>query len=166
MQVYGSILPGAARLAHLLPTETARVRAEARLSPGAAHRLKIIRWHEAHGSKVSLTARHFGFSRSTLYIWLKRYRESGPRGLEEHSRRPHCFRQRTWTEVEVDMVGRLRRQHPRWGKDKLVVLLHARGFQISVSRVGRILAYLKKSGHIREASLEDPWRIRRSYLRP
>jgi putative transposase len=166
MQTYGSILPGAATIARLLPTQTARVRAEVRLSAGAAHRLKIIRWHEVHGSKVSLTARHFGYSRSILYVWLRRYRESGPRGLEERSRRPHHFRQRTWTEVEVDLVCRVRRQHARWGKDKLAVLLHAKGFQLSVSRVGRILAYLKKTGRIREASLDDPWRLKRAYPRP
>lgn len=166
MQTYGSILPGAAAIARLLPAQTAHARAEARLSAKAAHRLKIIRWHEAHGSKVSLTARHFGYSRSTLYVWLRRFRDSGPRGLEDHSRRPHHFRQRTWTEVEVDLVCRLRRRHPRWGKDKLTVLLRAKGFRISVSRVGRILAYLKKTGRLREASLEDPWRPQRSYPRP
>jgi transposase InsO family protein len=166
MQVYGSILPGAATIARLLPTQTAHARVEVQLSPLAALRLRIIRWHEARGSKVSLTAYTFGLGRSTLYDWLKRYRESGPRGLEPRSRRPHRFRQRTWTEVEVDMVCRLRRKHPRWGKDKLTVLLQAKGLQISVSRVGRILAYLKKTGRIREASLEDPWRTKRSYPRP
>lgn len=166
MQVYGSIIPGAATIAQLLPTEMARARAEARLSPQAAHRLKIIRWHEEHGRKVSLTARHFGFSRSTVYVWLRRYQENGARGLEERSRRPHRFRQRTWTEVEVDAVCRLRRRHPRWGKDKLVVLLRRQGWQISVSRVGRILAYLKKVGRIREANLGDPWIMKRSCQRP
>lgn len=166
MQVYGSILPGAAEIARLLPRETAKARAEAPLSPKAALRLKIIRWHEEHGGKVSLTARHFGFSHSTIYVWLRRYHDSGARGLEERSRRPHRFRQRTWTEVEVDAVCRLRRRYPRWGKDKLVVLLRRQGWQIPVSRVGRILAYLKKTGRIREANLSDPWINKRPQKRP
>jgi len=166
MQTYGSIIPGGPTLARLLPTQAAGVQAEPALSPKAALRLKIIRWHEAHGSKVSLTARHTGYSRATIYAWLKRYAAEGPRGLEDRSRRPRRVRQRTWTEVMVDIVRKLRLEYPRWGKDKLVVLLRRRGVQISVSMVGRILAYLKKKGLIRNASLADPWMGGRFQRRP
>lgn len=166
MQVYGSIIPGGSTLARLLPGEVAAVRAEAGLSRKAQLRLKIIRWHEAHGSNVALTARHTGFARSTLYVWLKRYRAEGPRGLEDRSRRPKRVRQRTWLEVEVEAVRRLRSQYPRWGKDKLAVLLRQRGWDISVSRVGRILHSLKSKGLIREPSLKDPWIVKRRQSRP
>ena len=47
-------------------------------------------------------------------------------------------------------VLHLREQYPRWGKDKLVVLLRRQGWQLSTSMVGRILSYLKVRGVLRE----------------
>ena len=44
----------------------------------------------------------------------------------------------------------LREQYPRWGKDKLGVLLGREGFHLSASTVGRILTYLKKRGLIHD----------------
>jgi transposase-like protein len=32
----------------------------------------MLDWHEGHGRNVSMTARHFGFSRPTVYRWLSR----------------------------------------------------------------------------------------------
>ena len=45
---------------------------------------------------------------------------------------------------------KLREEYPRWGKDKLVVLLHREGFTCSVSTVGRILHKLKERGVLKE----------------
>ncbi len=45
---------------------------------------------------------------------------------------------------------RLREEYPRWGKDKLVVLLRRRGFALSASMVGRIICYLKDRGALKE----------------
>lgn len=50
----------------------------------------------------------------------------------------------------ADQVFAVRRQFPRWGKDKLVILLCQEGFTISTSMVGRILGELKRKGLIRE----------------
>jgi transposase InsO family protein len=44
----------------------------------------------------------------------------------------------------------LREQYPRWGKDKLAVLLGRQGLQVSVSMVGRILSHLKRTGRLVE----------------
>jgi len=44
----------------------------------------------------------------------------------------------------------LREQYPRWGKDKLVVLLRREGWQVSASMVGRILTSLKARGILKE----------------
>ena len=71
MSVYGSILPGAATLARLLPQGASEAR-ERRLSRDEKRRLVAVRWHEEHGGNVRLTARHFAISRSSLYDWLKR----------------------------------------------------------------------------------------------
>ena len=88
MQTYGSIIPGGPTLARLLPEGAQEGREEPRLSREAKARLRAVEWHKDHGEKVSLTARRFGRSRSTLYQWLECYRLQGPRGLEDRSHRP------------------------------------------------------------------------------
>ena len=50
----------------------------------------------------------------------------------------------------MEAVLRLREEYPRWGKDKLVVLLHREGFSYSASMVGRILHKLKERGVLKE----------------
>ena len=47
-------------------------------------------------------------------------------------------------------VLHLREQYPRWGKDKLVVMIRDRGWQVSTSMVGRILSSLKARGVLRK----------------
>lgn len=157
MQVYGSILPGAATVSKLLPQQSAEVRraaAEARkevtLSREVKHRLKVIRWHEDHGRNVTRTAERFGYSRVTIYALLRRYRAEGFAGLEDRSHRPQRCRQRTWSSELEQRVLKLREQYPRWGKDKLVVLLAREDVVVSTSMVGRILKCLKDTGQLVE----------------
>src|SRR3990172_8913031 len=163
MQVYGSILPGAATLARLLPQLAAEGRAEVTLSRGAQCRLKVIRWHENHGRNVTRTANHFGYSRPTIYAWSKRYQRAGSRGLEDRSHRPHNPRKPTWPPELARSVLTLREQYPRWGKDKLVMLLGRQGVAVSVSMVGRILGQLKDRGQLVEPA---PGRRKRYPPRP
>lgn len=157
MQTYGAIIPGAASLARLLPEQAAEARreqAEARrevtLSREAKHRLRVVRWHEEHGGNVSRTAERFGYSRVTIYTLLKRYRAKGVAGIEDRSHRPRRCRQSTWPAELEQRVLQLREQFPRWGKDKLVVLLRREGVQVSTSMVGRILKRLKDTGQLVE----------------
>jgi transposase InsO family protein len=164
MQTYGSIIPGGPTLARMLPKAASEAR-EPPPSREAKRRLAVIRWHEARGKRVSLTARHFGLSRSTVYDWLGRYGRNGAQGLEERSRRPRRLRQPTWSDEEEGVL-QLRREHPRWGKDKLAVLLHGQGHQASVSMVGRILTRLKRQGRLPPADLRDPWMGSRLQIRP
>jgi transposase len=166
MQTFGAIIPGAATLARLLPEavgqvakEKAALKAEATLSREAKARLKAIRWCEEHGHNVSLTAAHFGYSRVTIHNWLKRYKLSGPAGLEDRSHRPRQVRQRTWSSELEGKVLNLRQTYPRWGKDKLVVLLRRDGEEVSTSMVGRILKRLKDTGQLVEP-LPEPKRRR------
>lgn len=44
-----------------------RIVVAAELSRRARQRFAMVDWHRAHGSNVSLTARHFGYSRPTVY---------------------------------------------------------------------------------------------------
>jgi len=166
MQVYGAILPGAATVARLLPGATGHAQAEAALSAEARHRLRVIRWYEEHGGNASLTCRHFSHSRSTFHTWLRRYQQEGPRGLEDRSRRPRRVRRPTWSQEMVQAVLELRQKYPRWGKDKLVVLLRKEGWRMSTSMVGRILKKLKEQGLLREPDLHDPWVVKRPSKRP
>lgn len=157
MQTYGAIIPGAATLARLLPGQAAAVRREtaeagreARLSRPGKHRLKVIRWYEEHGRSVSRAAEHFSYTRVTIYAWLKRYKSGGVAGLEDKSHRPQHYRQPTWSAELEQRVLKLRTQYPRWGKDKLAVLLRREGIAVSVSMVGRILGQLKDTGQLVE----------------
>ncbi len=59
--------------------------------------------------------------------------------LEDRSSRPRRRRRPTWTIEQSTAVRRLRERYPRWGKDKLTVLLRREGLVLSVSMVGRIL---------------------------
>lgn len=172
MQVYGSILPGAATVATLLPEQAAEARRKAanarkevNLSPTAQHRLKVVRWHDEHGSNVTRTADHFTHSRTSIQAWLKAYRAHGPAGLEDKSHRPQNVRPPTWSSELEGQVLELREQFPRWGKDKLVVLLQKEGVQVSTSMVGRILKHLKDSSRLVEP-LPERRRRKRNFSRP
>ena len=158
MQTYGSIIPGAAALRRLLPEqaasarrETGEARKEVSLSRRAKHRLMVIRWYEEHGRSVSRTAERFSYTRVTIYAWLRRHRDAGVAGLEDKSHRPRQCRQSTWSAELEQRVLELREQYPRWGKDKLVVLLRREDVQVSTSMVGRILKRLKETGRLVEA---------------
>jgi putative transposase len=116
------------------------------LSPRARVRLTMLDWHRQHGENVSRTARHYGFSRPTVYRWLRRFERWRLESLEDRSCRPRRRRQHAWTVVQAETVRRLRNRYPAWGKDKLAVLLRREGITLSVSMTGRILAALARRG--------------------
>lgn len=132
----------------------------AQLSRAAKVRLRWMEHYAQHGS-VSLTARHFGISRQTFYTWYRRYDPNDLTSLEARSSRPRRVRRRRWTTEQILAVKALREAHPRWGKDKLVVLLHRAGRALSTSMVGRILAYLQASGQLVEPGRAVAPRTRR-----
>jgi putative transposase len=166
MQVYGSILPGAAVLSRLLPKAAGAARDPRRPSREAKRRFTVLSWHWGHGSNVSLTVRHFDVSRSSIYVWLKRYQARGATGLEDRSRRPARVRQPTWSPELEARVCELREANPRWGKDVLTPILRREGVQVSVSMVGRILRRLKCQGRLLPATTADPHIKSVLYVRP
>ncbi len=99
---------------------------------------------------VKLVCRAFGVSRATLYRWLKRFDPKDLTSLKEESRRPRRVRRPLWSRELVRVVKELRGEYPRWGKDKLVVLVRGRGHEASTSTVGRILRHLKLRGELKE----------------
>jgi transposase InsO family protein len=70
--------------------------------------------------------------------------------VESRSHRPKLFRQPTYSIELSNAVLRLREKYPRWGKDKIVILLQREGMIVSASMVGRILQRLKKRGILKE----------------
>ena len=155
-QVVHTVPPRLARLLQHVPADPSR-RARARLA--------MLEWHAAHGHHVSLTARHFGWSRPTVYRWLARY-DGRAASLEDRSSRPMRCRRPTWSHAQLVAVRELRQRYPRWGKAKLAVLLHREGVGLSVSMTGRILDRLRRSGELAEPHLRGVTRRTRRPARP
>lgn len=151
----------------VLATLTPIARAAApSLSREARRRLRMLDWHERHGRNVARTARHFGFSRPTVYRWLGRFDRHRLESLEDRSSRPVRRRRPTWTVEQLRAVRGLRERYPRWGKAKLAVLLRREGIRLSVSMVGRILVRLRRSGELREPRARGISARKRRWLRP
>lgn len=136
------------------------------LSHDARRRLAMVDWHRAHGGNVSLTARHFGLGRTTVYRWLARYDRFHLETLEDRSSAPHRRRRPTWTLEQLRAVKAIRERYPRWGKDKLRVLLRREGLTLSSSMVGRILLRLHRSGELREPRGRGISARKRAWRRP
>jgi len=66
----------------------------------------------------------------------------------------------------VNAVLKLREEYPRWGKDKLVILLRREGFDCSASTVGRILHRLKERGVLGEPVPNHISARKRQWQRP
>lgn len=153
MTIYGTTLPGAASIARSAFLTD-------RLTERAKYKLKVLDWRRSHGNNNSLSARHFGISRMTLYRWLKRFKQQGVIGLNEESRKPKRLRQPTTSWNTVIQIVQLRKQYPAWSKYKLRALLAKGRIQVSTSTVGRVL---KRRGLI---NLKISKKRRRAALRP
>ncbi len=128
-------------LAYRMPQAADRLPG-AQLSREARQRVKILDYARTHS--VAATCRHFGIARSTYYRWRRRYDPQRLSLLENRSSRPRRCRRPTWTPAQVAAVRAAREAHPRWGKDKLAVVLRRQGVGLSVSMIGRILRELHR----------------------
>jgi transposase InsO family protein len=120
------------------------------LGRAARTRLQWMLFYFFNGRNAARTCRHFGISRQTFYRWKRRFDRHDLRTLEERSHRPRKIRRPTWTADLAERVLALRKQYPRWGKDKLAVLLAREKLRVSTSMVGRILFALKRRGALHE----------------
>ncbi len=155
MQIVRAIVPGAFGLGRI--TE---------LSREAGKRLKWFDYYDSHRQNARLTCRHYDISPQTFYRWKRRYDPRHLESLEEHSRRPRRVRQPTYSVELVKAVQKQREEYPRWGKDKLVVLLGRNGFSCSASTVGRIIHRLKERGVLWEPIRNHVSAHRRGLKRP
>jgi transposase InsO family protein len=129
-------------LRYRVPKEVTRLPAAPALSRDATRRLKMLDYARTH--TVSATCRHFGIARSTYYRWAQRHDPQHLRFLENRSSAPRRMRRPTWTADQAQAVRQAREAHPRWGKDKLAVVLKREDVHLSVSMIGRILAELTR----------------------
>lgn len=99
-----------------------------------------------------LTCRHFGISADTFYRWKKRYKPFILKSLEDDpkTRRPNRLRTPTTPVIIINRILSLRETYPRWGKEKIAVLLKREGLNLSVSSVGRTIKRLKDRGILKE----------------
>lgn len=74
------------------------------------------------GERMTDLCQEFEISRKTGYKLLKRYKEYGPYGLFDESKRPHQNPNQTPQYIE-DMIVSLKDQRPTWGPDKLRAFL-------------------------------------------
>lgn len=140
MPVLNKVIPGSLRLK----------RHAADVSKEAQHRVKWFAYYQAHDCNARLTCRYFGISSQTFYRWKRRYSPEKLETLEAHSHVAKHLRQPTWSPEMANAVLKLREENPRWGKEKLAPLLREQGYQISTSRVGRILKRLRDRGVLHE----------------
>lgn len=132
MTVYGTLLPGARAIAYSSALTD-------KLTEQAKQRIKILDWHRAHDSNASLTARHFGIGRMTLFRWLQRKTKMGLLGLNEQSTKPKRIRRPVTPWPIVARIVTLRKQYPAWSKHKLAAICKREGLVVSASTAGRIL---------------------------
>lgn len=88
------------------------------LSPEAKTRLK---WMDYYRKKknASLTCRHFDISRKTFHKWKKIYDPRNLATLESKDRAPKRKRQREISSEQEMRIVSLRKQHLRYGKEKI-----------------------------------------------
>ena len=156
MRIISGVVPGVSRLAGL----------QVELSKKARQRLKWFDYYYSHGHKGHLTCRHFDISPQTFYRWKRRYNPKHIASLEDRSHRPKRLRQPTYSPELVEAVLKLREGYPRWGKDKLVVLLRDKGISCSASMVGRIIRRLKDRGVLKEPVPSHISARKRQWQRP
>ena len=105
-------------------------------------RLQFLSSYQKEEMSLSDLCREFGVSRPTGYRWINRYKEVGPEGLLDHSRKPHGCSHAT-SEATENAILALRNKHPSWGARKLkarLEVLQPRVIWPAASTFGNILS--------------------------
>jgi putative transposase len=135
------------------------------LSAAAKTRLQALEVWQATGN-WRLAARVFSLSRATLCRWRRRYQPSAVSSLEARSRRPRRLRQPQTPPVVVSRLRQLRQQYPRWGREKLRVLLRRDGLTVSAKTSDRVLHRLRQQGLLIEPPRPSISAHKRRLVRP
>lgn len=107
------------------------------LSPDARQRLAWMDSYRECGNAAQV-ARHHSIPLRTFWRWKKRYDPFDLASLECRRRGPRKTPLRTAWSTERRVLT-LKREHPRWGRRKLALILAREGITLSERTVGRIL---------------------------
>jgi transposase InsO family protein len=89
-----------------------------------------------------------GISKATYYRYKARLIDLS-KGILPPSKKPKSLRKPSWGESEMQLILRLRRENPTYGKAKIAVILKRdHSLSLSESTVGRILKHLMSKGLI------------------
>ena len=127
-------------------------------------RLQFLSSYQKEEMSLSDLCREFGVSRPTGYRWINRYKEVGPEGLLDLSRKPHGCSHAT-SEATENAILALRNKHPSWGARKLKARLEkiqpsvdwpaASTFGNILSRAG-LVARRREGQEVRYALTPEP----------
>ena len=113
----------------------------------------VQKWQKlkAEGVPDALIQEIIGISRSTYYR-LKKILKDLEKGISPPSKRPKHLNKPQWGEAEKQLVLKIRRDNPTYGKEKIAVILRRDYAKvISASTVGRILSFLKSKGLVQKS---------------
>lgn len=115
------------------------------LSPEAQRKQEIVKKYLYLRRKNFTESEALQFlevKRSTLFLWLKKYKQKAT-DLENKSCRPLHFRKTKVISQElISHILKIRQAEPMYGKEKIKRELDKENIFVSVSTVGRVLKYL------------------------
>lgn len=122
--------------------------------------VKIWKKLKSEGIPDQICQEFSGISRSTYYRYKARLVEL-TKGILPPSKKPKSLRKPQWGEAEMQLILRIRRENPTYGKAKVsVILKRDHGVHFSESTVGRILKHLMNKGLIQK-SISAPHKKRK-----
>lgn len=95
-------------------------------------RLPIVRYAQKNGIKAC--SRHFGCSKNTVKLWLRRYESKGSSGLQNKTRRPRYCPHKTSKEEEMEILA-CRRQAPCYGPKRLKWFFDINASEGAIARI-------------------------------
>ena len=118
-------------------------------------RIKIMKFFKKYGSKATKTA--FGVSRSTVYLWQKKLKDSGGNllSLAPESKAPKKKRQKLINDKRLKFILEYRKKHPKVNQYVIKAVLdkycNKEGLEkISESTIARRIKYLKEKKWLRD----------------
>lgn len=125
-----------------------------KLSKEAKLRLEWIIYY-CDGHDATATARHFGVSRKTFYKWFGQFDRDNIYSLyrlQDKSKAPKKTRQREITPTQEQRIIKIRKEHIRWGKEKLAVIYKEEfGEKISAWKIQKVIEGWKLYYHPQKA---------------
>ena len=108
-----------------------------KLSDKAKQRLQ---WMDSYRNceNASQVCRHFSIPRRTFWRWKKKYNPWDLTSLEDRSRKPLSSPRKTPWGIEKQILS-LKKIHPRWGKEKIALVMKRKNIDISGKTCWKIL---------------------------